>query len=178
VRDPIRHISEQKLAASTHANVPDDEHVGVLLFGGAHDAAGDIVVDAEDRARIRECLGVRAQQLFSPVLACGAHVEEDELACETLGELRRPGNRALGGFGPIGGDDDLHSRQGLFQQTVSRGECSGVAGLGAPASSTGRSIQAAVSRVEDSSPGPRLVPMEGGSAILPFGCGISRVLGG
>src|SRR5207247_4389092 len=61
VRDPVRDVSEQKLAASGHTDVPDDEYVGVLLFGDAHDAAGNVVIDAEDRARIREGLGVRAQ---------------------------------------------------------------------------------------------------------------------
>ena len=66
------------------------------------------MVYAEDSARIRECLGVRAQQIFSSFLKLGAHVEEDELAAEMLGELRRPGNCALGGFGPVGGNDDLH----------------------------------------------------------------------
>ena len=120
--DSVRHVSEQKLAASTHADVPDDEHVGVLLFSGAHDAAGDVVVDAEDRARIRECRGVRAQQIFGSVLISRAHVEEDELAAETLGKLRRPRNCALRGFGTVGGDDDFHLRQGLFQQTASRWE--------------------------------------------------------
>jgi hypothetical protein len=38
-----------------------------------------------------------------------------------IGELRRPGNCALGGFGPVGGDDNLHGGQGVFQQTSSRG---------------------------------------------------------
>jgi len=122
------HVSEQKLPASAHADVPNDEDVGVLLFGRAHDAARDIVVDAEDRPRIRERLGIRAQQIFGSVLISGTHVEEDELAAETLGELRSPGDCALGGFGPIGGDDDLHLRQGLFQQTASRRECRGLPG--------------------------------------------------
>ena len=89
------------------------------------------MVYAEDSARIRECLGVRTQQIFSSFLKFGAHVEEDELAAEMLGELRRPGNCALGGFGPVGSNDDLHLSKVYFNRRRPGGSAGG-AGASAP----------------------------------------------
>ena len=60
VRDAVRDVAEQELAAAAHPEVADDEHVGVLRLGGGDDRVrgSSPAIDPGLRARAAHLLGV------------------------------------------------------------------------------------------------------------------------
>ena len=109
VRDPVRDVVEQELPAPAHAGIPDDEQVGALVLGGAHDRRGRCLRSTRSTARARERRGLGVEQ--SPRLrrpSSGTTWTSTSSPLEPFRELRRPRHRLAGGLGAVGCDDDLH----------------------------------------------------------------------
>jgi len=109
VADPVGHVSQQELFATSHAGVPDDEHIDLGRLGRVHDRHRGVVVDHHVRAAAaagdalrfllqvfggRGRLGAFGGAELSVGRARGDHdLDEVQLGAVRLRERRRPPDR-------------------------------------------------------------------------------------
>ena len=108
VRDAVRDVAEQELLPPAHARVADDEHVGLLLVDRAHDRAGDVGIDLDDRARAVQLGGISGERFLGALDGRRQHLEQHEFAVGAVREIGRPRDGLARGLGAVRCDDDLH----------------------------------------------------------------------
>ena len=118
VADPVGHVSQQKLFATSHAGVPDDEHIDLGRLGRVHDRHRGVVVDHHVRAAaaagdpLRFLLqvfggrgrpGALGRSELGVGRARGDHdLDEVQLGAVRLRERSRPSDRLRRGLRSVG----------------------------------------------------------------------------
>ena len=109
MRDSVGDVAEQELLAAAHAEVADDDDVGVLLLRRIHDRPSGIVAGGDDGAAALagQLAGVSGKLVLGTgrERAADGDPQQQELGAVALRHLRRPGLGVLGGLGPVGGDE-------------------------------------------------------------------------